>query len=272
MISQLHDYNLRHLRACQEKMLAILVVIDSICKRHNIEYWLDGGTLLGAARHQGFIPWDDDIDIAMTQESLATFLAIAPAELPEHLVIENSTTANSGAPITKIRDITTLLLESSDDLTKDIPRGLYVDIFPFVAYPSCSRHFTKVITSSICKAYSILHKKHHYSWRASAEYFYFGAKYLLYKWIWSMTYKFNRPISHYGNIPVNNGYGIKHRYDETYPLGTITFEGHTFPCPKDYDAYLYELYGSWQTIPPESERHSHAVLLMPTLQSDELNE
>ena len=58
---EIKEYSQQNLRACQLKQLAILEEIDKICKRHKIEYWLDGGTLLGAVRHGGFIPWDDDI-------------------------------------------------------------------------------------------------------------------------------------------------------------------------------------------------------------------
>ena len=61
----LEEYNRRNLRGCQLKQLDILEEIDRLCRRHSISYWLDGGTLLGAVRHGGFIPWDDDIDIAM---------------------------------------------------------------------------------------------------------------------------------------------------------------------------------------------------------------
>lgn len=71
-------YTQQNLRSCQLKQLSILEEIDKICKRHNIEYWLDGGSLLGAIRHGGFIPWDDDIDIAMSLEDEKRFEQIAP--------------------------------------------------------------------------------------------------------------------------------------------------------------------------------------------------
>ena len=64
----LETYRHETLRPCQLKQLAILVEIDRLCRKHGIPYWLDGGTLLGAVRHQGFIPWDDDLDIAMKKE------------------------------------------------------------------------------------------------------------------------------------------------------------------------------------------------------------
>ena len=75
----LSAYVADHLRACQLKQLSILEEVDRICKKHDIGYWLDGGSLLGAVRHGGFIPWDDDIDIGMTKSDLERFEKIAPA-------------------------------------------------------------------------------------------------------------------------------------------------------------------------------------------------
>ena len=85
-------YTQQNLRSCQLKQLSILEEIDKICKRHNIEYWLDGGSLLGAIRHGGFIPWDDDIDIAMSLEDEKRFEQIAPKELPEWLFLQTPAT------------------------------------------------------------------------------------------------------------------------------------------------------------------------------------
>ena len=68
--------------------LSILEEVDRICRKHRIDYWLDGGSLLGAIRHGGFIPWDDDIDIAMTLEGLKQFIRVAPQELREGLFLQ----------------------------------------------------------------------------------------------------------------------------------------------------------------------------------------
>ena len=80
------------LRQSQLVMLRILKTVDSICKENNISYWLDSGTLLGAARHGGFIPWDDDIDIMMLREDYELFKEIAKKELPEDMFLQNQDT------------------------------------------------------------------------------------------------------------------------------------------------------------------------------------
>jgi len=64
------------LREAQLIMLEILVEVDAICQKYNLRYWLDSGTLLGAVRHQGFIPWDDDIDLSMPVEDYLKFQQI----------------------------------------------------------------------------------------------------------------------------------------------------------------------------------------------------
>lgn len=79
---EIKEYSQQNLRACQLKQLAILEEIDKICKRHKIEYWLDGGTLLGAVRHGGFIPWDDDIDIGMSLEDENDSRRLPPRNCP----------------------------------------------------------------------------------------------------------------------------------------------------------------------------------------------
>ena len=80
------------LRKAQLRMLEILKAVDAICRKHQIDYWLDAGTLLGAVRHKGFIPWDDDIDIAIRREDYPRMREILQQELPENLVFVDWTT------------------------------------------------------------------------------------------------------------------------------------------------------------------------------------
>ena len=77
------------LSALQEVLLAYLIEVDRICKKHNIQWYLGGGTMLGAARHKGFIPWDDDVDIMMLREDYDKFLDVAGDELPEGMILSD---------------------------------------------------------------------------------------------------------------------------------------------------------------------------------------
>ena len=80
------------LRRQQMRMLEILLEVDKICKRHNIRYWLSSGTLIGALRHNGFIPWDDDLDIEMMRSDYLRLMQVLPSELPEWLALQNDET------------------------------------------------------------------------------------------------------------------------------------------------------------------------------------
>lgn len=262
----LKEYVKANLRPCQLKQLSILEVIDDICRKHNIEYWLDGGTLLGAVRHEGFIPWDDDIDIAMRKEALEKFIKVAPAELPDNLFLQTpESDPQSKEPIIKVRDLNSLYIESTDTFNAEYQKGLYVDIFPFIDYPSVSKSFVKKVAKGISVSYSILHAQHYYSLRSFFEFFYFGAKYLLLNAIWSMASAVKSHDTYISNILINNGYGIMHRQDSIFPLGTIEFEGKTFSAPGNPDAYLKDLFRNYMEIPPEDKRHIHAIYVQPTL-------
>lgn len=137
----LEEYKRRTLRQCQLKQLGILAEIDRICGRHSIRYWLDGGSLLGAVRHGGFIPWDDDIDIAMTLDDLERFKKVAPKELPASLTLQTPQSEDTKEPIVKVRDLNSFFVEPGDDFSAGYEKGLYVDIFPFIDYPDVSRGF-----------------------------------------------------------------------------------------------------------------------------------
>ena len=218
----LEEYNRRNLRVCQLKQLDILEEIDRLCRRHSISYWLDGGTLLGAVRHGGFIPWDDDIDIAMRREDMERFAAEAAGELPPDLFLQTrATDPEVELPIVKVRDMNSFYVEAGDNFAAGYQKGLYVDVFPFEDYPTVSRGFVKRITKGISKSNSILHKAHHYSVRAAAELFWFGGKYAAYSALWAAACALKPKGTYIGNIPTNNGYGIMHRKDSVFPLTEV---------------------------------------------------
>ena len=262
----LEQYKQQTLRTCQLKQLHILEEIDAICRRHDIEYWLDGGTLLGAVRYGGFIPWDDDIDIAMRKEDMHRFCEIAHQELPDDLFLQTpENEPDVKEQIVKVRDLNSFYVEPSDNFSASYQKGLYVDIFPMEKYPTISRTLAKSITLGVSKSWSILRKSHYYSLRSFAEFFWFSAKYALCRLIWAIICKIKPKDTYMSNIILNNGYGIMHRQDSIFPLKEIQFEGKTFLGPNNLDAYLKDLYKNYMEIPPVEKRQIHSIFIMPEL-------
>ena len=259
-------YKERHLRACQLKQLAILEEIDRICRKHHIDYWLESGTLLGAVRHSGFIPWDDDIDVAMLESDLARFKEVAPRELPPSMMLQSpETVPESKEPIVKVRDTNSLYIEPGDDFSANYPKGLFVDIFAFVDYPSVSRAFCKRFGRMYARSHAIVHKPHRYGLRALAELLWFGGQLCVSRLAWWGASLVRGKGKYISFTLLNNGYGVMHRRESIFPLTTVEFEGKPFPAPANIDEYLRVLYGDYMQVPPPERRHIHAVFMMPEL-------
>ena len=112
--------------------LEILATIDEICERHQLHYYLDYGTLLGAIRHKGFIPWDDDIDIMMMREDYEVFAKVAKAELPEELVFRSLTDgSNNYELVSSVQHKQMLISSPSIGKYHNYLYGAGVDIFPY---------------------------------------------------------------------------------------------------------------------------------------------
>ena len=264
--SNIQKYQERQLRNIQEKELHILCAIHDICRRHGIDYWLDGGTLLGAVRHKGFIPWDDDIDIAMRKEDFPKFAEYAAKELPEGLFLQTpQTDASCRLPLIKVRDTNSFIVEYGDDFTRPYQKGLFVDIFPFIPYPNVSKKFCKQIIKEYCRSNAILHQQHTYSLRSFAEFFWFGAKKLSYLLVWKAACLLLRKDIAFANTIETNGYGIKHNASDIFPISEISFEGKMFCAPANPDNYLKSLFNDYMTLPPIEKRTGHAVFYIANL-------
>ena len=117
-------------------MLEILCEIDRICKKHGIRYWLSSGTLIGAVRHGGFIPWDDDLDIEMMREDYDRLMDVLPGELPSTMALQtHETDPTYFFYYAKVRDRRSILAEGNnyDRMWKE--QGIYIDIFPLERQP-----------------------------------------------------------------------------------------------------------------------------------------
>ena len=119
------------LRRLQLTQLDIAKEIKRVCEKNDIKYWLESGTLLGAVRHKGFIPWDDDLDIAMRRDDYERFKKIAPRDLSSEYFFQSwETDENFGLPFAKVRKRKTIYKEIKAKNSK-ANNGIFVDIFPY---------------------------------------------------------------------------------------------------------------------------------------------
>jgi len=146
-----------------------------------------------------------------------------------------------------------------------IRRAFLSTLFPFEDYPNVSRSFAKRVVKGINRSRAILSVQHYYSLRSFAEFFYFGAKNLLFSAIWKAACLLKRGDKNIGNLLCQNGYGIYHEKSAVFPLQEIEFEGHKFLAPNDAHQYCEDLYRNHMQLPPESERQSHAVFFATNL-------
>ena len=178
------------------------------------------------------------------------------------------TVPDSKEPIVKVRDTNSLYIEPGDDFSADYPKGLFVDIFPFVGYPSVSRAFCKRFGRMYSRSHAILHKPHRYGLRAVAEWCWFGGQQLLSRLAWWCASSFSGHGKYLSFTLLNNGYGVMHRRESIFPLTTVKFEGKEFSAPGNIDEYLRVLYGDYMQVPPPEQRHIHAIFMMEELEGE----
>ncbi len=265
----LDEFRRQSLRGAQLKMLDILKEIDRICRAHDISYWLDGGTLLGAMRHKGFIPWDDDLDVSMMRSDYNKFLKVAPSELPQSMFLQ---TRHSDPGLSfracKVRDLNSYIADADDNNGQPYQKGIFVDVFPYDRGPSACRRFLGKTARAICIADTTLHKPHCYSWRSLAELFYFGIKRTICLAIWKLMLKLTDNGQYIALIPYFSWCRAIHPKGNIFPLSEAEFEGEKFPVPAKSDEYLTMLYGNWRKIPPVEKQQVHSMIIIPQLIED----
>ncbi|MBE6732995.1 MAG: LicD family protein [Ruminococcaceae bacterium] len=245
--------------------LEILKYFIDICEKENIQYFLIGGTALGAVRHKGFIPWDDDIDVGMPRADYEKFISVAQKYLPEYYFLQNFyTDQNYPNNFSKIRDSRTAFIETSCR-NIDMNHGVYIDIFPLDGYPATklpSKIFDfkkKLINSRISMVFETYQAK---SLKSKIALFLLKIVYPNYRTAVrsreTLYKKYNYSDSRY---VVNHGgaWGRKEIVLKSYfgngALGE--FENLKVIIPENYDQYLKNVYGDYMTLPPKENRKGH---------------
>ncbi|BDY13445.1 LicD family protein [Hydrogenimonas cancrithermarum] len=262
------------LKDAQAVMFDLLKEIDRICKKHDIKYWLDGGTLLGAVRHQGFIPWDDDIDIAMMREDYTRFMEVAPKELPENMFLQTKETDPGYFNLVarmKVRDKNSLILEDFESGDEPYHLGLFVDIFPYDHLPSekSKRKFYKYLSKKIIKFQKFKLEKKGLFKDGNVIYFLLGPFFsytFLENTLQRMIEKTNRENSEVIGFGLDCVLTRVYDKKEFFPLDDLPFVEGDFPVPKNWDYYLRTTYGDYMQLPPEEEqRPRHIKKCIPRL-------
>ena len=155
----------------------------------------------------------------MRLPDLQRFIKVAPAELSESLFLQTpESDPLNKEPIIKIRDLNSLYIEAGDTFDVSYEKGLFLDIFPFIPLSERAPVLGEKLCKGISTSYSILHARHYYSLRSFAEFFYFGAKNIIYRSIWGILCLFYKKDTYLSNVLINNGYGIMHRNDSVFPF------------------------------------------------------
>ncbi len=242
------------LRRAQMRMLEILDVFVEICDRHNINYWLACGTLLGARRHQGFIPWDDDLDVYVMQKDYNKLSSILQKELPAKFRLQaRETDKKYWFYHSKIRDTKSRL----HDKLRFKDQGIFIDLFSIEPVPSI--RFKKIIDGFL---FSEVHYKGVKSFYQKIKY---GARksFLpVIRLLILLTRMYYRYISNSKLYAYAYGVFFYATYngENFYPVREIMFEGKKYKAPGNVDKYLVENFDAdFMVIPQPNKRQRHAT-------------
>lgn len=262
------------LRRLQAEELEILLAVSELCERNGIEWFLMSGTALGAARHSGFIPWDDDIDIGMLREDYDRFLSIAREGLPAGFSLHTceNTPGFAGFFAKVYRDGTLFLTDETIDA--GCKQGIFVDVFPFdrveAEGAACARRLRRAMTWQWLSY--LYHSGYitvpHHGALGTLERLACRVAHPLVRAVFSpkmIRSRFERLVE---RGPMGAGESARYvclatPYTEPVakellvPVSTASFEGYELPVPGRLEEYLTVWYGDWRALPAPEDRHTH---------------
>jgi len=254
------------LEQIHERGLGMLKFVDEICRKEKLTYWLSGGTLLGAVRHGGFIPWDDDVDLMMPRPDYERFVEVAPRYADERYdVVHPRLRGDYAMPWARVRDLGT-----SVDLTNMVRYGadrLFTDIFPVDALPAnprlCRLYFKRVRLRDIllkCSRKTDLWSDERLKLLKRAL---MAATSVLppnayARWLDRLCAGGDYARARFRGVCVVTHYGARERMPASVFEDTVkvTFCDGEYPAPAGWDEYLRRLYGDYMKLPPEDQRAS----------------
>lgn len=236
------------LRENQKMLLEILIDLADICDKHNIRWWLSSGTLLGAARHGGFIPWDDDIDITMLKSDFRRLRKILHNLDSEKYVFQTmcSDIEYTGV-FGKFRKRNDIIRTSGKRHKYLQYKGHFVDIFPIEKTSYFASRAAKVIYDAL--QHPTVYIKAQWLRRFMVRFVEVLCLGILFPLLRLVGLINPRGEYHYA-LGMAWPRSVFFKRD-IFPLATAEFEGYTFPVPKDVDAYLTNVYGNWRELPAD---------------------
>ena len=258
---RLHNETNYDIRILQRKIIGNLEAIDQVCREHGLRYYLWAGTMLGAVRHKGFIPWDDDMDICMPRPDYEQLIAHWREWLPEpYEVISPETDPTYPYPFAKIEDASTTVLERPDFKFLE---GVYIDVFPIDGAPADENE-----RESHFKRYKVWR---HLLFLRGRDPFKHGHgprswfPWLLHK-AWSLAELQEKVKEYMTKYPYDESEYVCDYDDglkgviEKRLLGTpqtYPFEDKQFLGVEHYDEYLSNKYGDYMQLPPKEKQIQH---------------
>lgn len=247
------------LKDLQTELLHLLKIVDKVCRENNIEYWLEAGTLLGAVRHQGFIPWDDDIDISVPAGNYLQLIAALDTESKVNkdifLYYEHNNVPKVGAEKLATTKMMMMMRGEINACSIDIFPARMInknDIEEDLSVIATNQYFdsgnTTKIGINIDKKYIKSNFKDAFLEKVNfTQYFHF-------EYLPSCNYNGINTVIKRSSMEYYLGPESYFSYSDVFPLRKITFEGYEFSCPNKVEKYLMTWFGDYKTLPPKSQQ------------------